>query len=270
MTRSLLVVALLVALLAGCELDRSTTSDVHAGGRVAEFGPPGAGPTGGWLLVDGKGPDGEIPQVEGHRSTLLIDDGDVAGQAACNGFGGGRVHGDRIRFVELVMTLIGCEGEVGASEQAYLAAVQDADTIRRDGERLLLTGPSTTLTFEYLATPDLYHATSGRTMHLKRIRHDGDSTGFVRPATLRLYRGSIEGSTGCRSFSGTYVEREDELVVTGLSVEGDVEECEPREVAQDPVVLEVLGGPVRVRIENGTQLIVTAQGGDSLEYGPGR
>jgi len=230
------------------------------------FGPPGPGPGGGWLLLEGAGPAGEIPQVEGHRSTLVIEDGEVGGHASCNGFGGGRIDGERIRFAEFATTLMGCEGELLASEEAYYSAVQDVATIRREGDRLVLTGPSSALIFEYLAPPDLYRAT-GRTLHLARIRHADESTGVVRSATLRLDRGSIEGSTGCRSFAGTYVERGDELVITRLSLEGDADECGPREVDQEAVVLDVLGDRFHTRVENGTQLIVTAQGGDSLEYG---
>jgi heat shock protein HslJ len=266
MTRALLALALLAALAPGCAADGRTGPSPDAPREVAGFGPPGPGPAGAWLLVEGTGPDGEIPTVEGRRSTLVIEGGDVGGHAACNGFGGGRIDGKRMRFGGLEMTMIGCWGSAGALEDAYLTAVQNADTIRREGDRLVLTGPSTKLTFEYLAPPDLALAT-GRTLRLTRIWHAGETTGVVRPATLRLDRRSIEGSTGCRSFSGTYVESGDELVVTRMSLDGDLEDCGPREVDQELLVLGVVGDRFRTQVENGgTELTLSAQGGDALLF----
>jgi heat shock protein HslJ len=266
MTRALLALALLAALAPGCEADGRTGPSPDAPREAAGFGPPGPGPAGAWLLVEGTGPDGEIPTVEGRRSILVIEDGALGGHAACNGFGGGRIHGERMRFGQLEMTLIGCWGSAGALEEAYLTAVQNGDRIRREGDRLVLTGPSTRLTFEYLAPPDLALAT-GRTLRLRRIWHEGETTGSVGPATLRLDRGSIEGSTGCRSFSGTYVESGDELVITRMFFEGSLEECEPRELDQELVVLSVIGDRFRTRVENGgTELTLTAQDGEGLLF----
>ena len=136
-TRGLLAMVGAVLLLAGC-----------GGGQ----GSPTAEqqPLGSWQLIEGEGPDGEVPLVDDAPVTLQIEDGEAGGTAACNSYGGSvEIGGERLRFQELFQTEMACPGEgVMASEAAYLDALHAVDRHARDGERLVLTGEETRLVFE--------------------------------------------------------------------------------------------------------------------------
>ncbi len=107
-------------------------------------------PTGSWVLVEGEGPDGEVPLVEDAPITLDVEDGELGGTAACNSYGGSvEVDGQQLRIAELIQTEMACPGEgVMDSEAAYLDALRAVDTHHRDGERLELTGEDVRLVFE--------------------------------------------------------------------------------------------------------------------------
>jgi heat shock protein HslJ len=125
-----------VLLLAGCGGDGSPTSE-----RAI---------TGSWALVEGQGPDGEVPLVDDAPVTLDVEDGEVGGTAACNSYGGSlEIEGEHLRIHELFQTEMACEPlEIMESEAAYLRALQAVDAHGRDGDRLELTGDDTRLVFE--------------------------------------------------------------------------------------------------------------------------
>lgn len=107
-------------------------------------------PDGDWLLVEGTGPEGEIPIVEDHPITLSIEGEEIGGTAACNSYGGQAVvSGDQLTLREIVQTEMACPGEgVMDAEAAYLDALLSVHTHERDGERLELLGEDTRLVFE--------------------------------------------------------------------------------------------------------------------------
>jgi heat shock protein HslJ len=87
------------------------------------------------------------------------------------------------------------------------------------------------------------------------------------PATLRLGDdGTIEGSTGCRPFSGTYVVTGDTVAVTELAM-GDVV-CPPQLGDQDSHVVTVLGDGFIPAIER-ERLTLESMGGLGLAYQAG-
>ncbi len=49
---------------------------------------------------------------------------------------------------QIAGTMMACEGEQGTAEQAYFAALGDADAYEIDGDELVLTGPDVELRFE--------------------------------------------------------------------------------------------------------------------------
>lgn len=118
-------------LLAGCG-----DPDGGTGGPVDDL-------VGAWELVEGTGPDGAIPLVEGHPITLIVeDDGEeVGGTAACNSYGATiERDGDRLAVTELFATEMACSPPaVMDAEQAYLAALAGVDAATIEGDRLTLT-----------------------------------------------------------------------------------------------------------------------------------
>ncbi len=111
-----------------------------------------------WTLRFGGGPDGEVVLVDGFPITLNFDGNTIGGTAACNGYGGAyTIDGNRFSINDLGWNEMGCQPDVQASEQAYLAALIDVEAIdlapvdaspEGRGQELALSGGSSELIFE--------------------------------------------------------------------------------------------------------------------------
>ena len=105
-------------------------------------------PSGTWRLVAGHGAEGEIPLVDDHPITLLIEGSEIGGTAACNEYGGRfELAGGTLSIGEMGMTAMGCDAPVAASEAAYVAALAEVSALRMDGAELVLTGDGVELRF---------------------------------------------------------------------------------------------------------------------------
>ena len=105
---------------------------------------------GDWRLVEGHGPDGQIPIVEGHDITLSIEDGDWGGTAACNSYSATvETDSGSLRVTELLQTEMACPGTgVMESEQAYLAAFDRVSGFTVTEDELTLHGTDVGLGFQ--------------------------------------------------------------------------------------------------------------------------
>lgn len=213
---------------------------------------------GAWVLSSGEHDGAEVPIVDGYRITLTIEDASIGGTAACNLYGGdAEIEGSSLRIGALNVTERGCEPAVMASEQAYLSALAAVTTIERTGDQLLLTGPRTELRFA--ALPPVPTAELIGTVWTLETLIEGDTASSVagEPATLELRAdGTLLGSTGCRTLSGTYTLSGDEVVATSLAAEG---ECAPALAAQDGDVIAVLEGGFTATVD-GDRLTLSSQG----------
>ena len=135
---------------------------------------------------------------------------------------------------------------------------------RTASQQLLLSGPEVALTFRPvppLPTADLV----ATTWTLETLIAGETATSVVAgtSATLRLEAdGTHRGSTGCRAFTGRWIEAGGEVVFTDFAAEG---ECSPELADQDGFVIGVLEGGFRPVIE-GDRLTITTSGGDGLQY----
>ena len=84
---------------------------------------------------------GEAP-VEGSNPTLAFTEDEVNGTTGCNQFFGGYTYdAGTIKFDQVGMTMMACDGPVSTVEGAYTAALNGAATVSIDeGGQLLLTG----------------------------------------------------------------------------------------------------------------------------------
>jgi heat shock protein HslJ len=224
---------------------------------------PVAGLDGEWILQRGTIEGQPLELVQGARVSLRIDGAEVGGTAACNQYGGEMERdGDRITFGALFQTEMACDGPIMALETAYLDGLSRVDTARRDADQLRLTGPATELDFTLLQpTPDVDPVgTSWRLESL--ITGDAVSSVFGEAALLLAVDGTLSGSTGCRSFGGSYTLETDELEVTDLVV--DQRACDDQSAGQDGQVLELLGGPLRVTISGDRMTLMG--GANGLDY----
>lgn len=223
-------VALTLA-LAGCGAD-STTTQID----------------GAWRLVDGEHNGQAVPLVPDAAVTMNIDGSEVGGTAACNHYGGTiELDGNRVAISAMSMTEMGCPGDLGASQDAFLAAIVEVETVSRQGDRLVLAGPQTELTFE-LVPPVADADLVGSTWVLDSLIAGDAVSSVMGEATLDLAEdGTVSGFTGCRTFDGDYAISGTEMRVTGLTT--DDRACTDDLVAQDNQVLEVLNDISSVEIE---------------------
>lgn len=247
----ILILAVLISALAACGTE-----------------PPLAQPidlTGSWQLTSGShGGDGLEP-IPTHPVTLEFTADGVGGTAACNGYGGTfDASTGALSIGELSITEMACfPDEVMALERAYIEALLAVNEATIEGTTLTLTGPDTTLEFEELApvpTADLL----GTVWVLDGLI-SGDAVSSVAgdAATLELFSdGSLLGSTGCRTLTGTYVESAGSIETTTLAADG---ECPDDLSGQDSHVISVLEGPFQAEVD-GHSLTLTRSDGDGLTY----
>jgi heat shock protein HslJ len=222
-----------------------------------------AGLIGSWVLTQGTGPDGEVPIVEGYRITLEIEGAEVGGTSACNHyFGRIAVTGNALRIDQLGGTEMACQPDVMASESSYWVALGAVTRWARDGDRLVLSGPNASLTYELLQpVPD---AAMVDTVWVLDTLISGDAASSVETrATLELRSDrTFAGSTGCREFTGRYVISGDQVVVTDLAMAG---ECSAELASQDSHVVTVLEGGFTVQVA-GNRLTLGSSGNEGLSY----
>lgn len=239
-------------------------------------GEPAAGPkprggsstsyTGAWKLIEGHGPRGEVPLVDGYRITLDLEKESLGGTAACNMYDGGvAIEGDSFRMKGTVVTEMGCRPNVMESESAYLDALHEVDSIDRTGDRLTLTGDATELRFALLPPIPTAELVDTR-WELESLLYGTGSDGMVSSAhhghLIIKSDGTIAGSTGCRDLHGEWIERGDEIYFTTFGAEGSCPE-ELRE--QDGHVVGALGDGFTVEI-NGDRLTVMGRFHIGLGY----
>lgn len=203
---------------------------------------------GAWRLTSGEHEGRPVPVLPDAGITMNIDGADVGGVAACNHYGGTiELSGDQVAISALSMTEMGCPGDLTASQDAFLAAIGEVQTLSRRGDSLVLAGPETELTFELLppvADADLV----GSTWVLDSLITGDAVSSVMGEATLDLAEdGTVSGFTGCRTFDGDYSISGMEMRITGLTT--DDRACADELVAQDTHVLEVLSDIFSVEID---------------------
>jgi heat shock protein HslJ len=227
--------------------------------------PAAVDPDGQWQLVSGTVDGQQLALNDDARVTLVVEGSSVSGDSACNRyFGEFTMIDGRVTLGGLGATEMACADPVMAIEAAYLAGLSKVDSALLDGAVLVLGGPDTKLRFERLPPPPAAVVIGTQWVLEGLIDGDAISSTVGDPATLVLHAdGTLEGSTGCRTLTGTYSVEGDEFNVTQLDTEG---ECPADVATQDAHVLEVLGDGFRVSM-TGELLTLNAAGGAGLSYG---
>jgi heat shock protein HslJ len=275
-TRALLTVVAAVLLVACGGLAGPTAPVVEGDGA-------GTDPAGSWVLVDAR-PTMDVPA--GARVTLqVVAEGDawqVGGTAACNSYFGTVVtDGARWRGEGYGATEMACEEPRMAAERAYLHSLAQVDHwMRPSVDELVLSGQEVTLRFASLPpvpTAELTGTTWVLEGLVTGVGTDATISSTVADAdvaTLRLdSAGTVEVSTGCRTFTGEWVEAGDAILLTTFGVRGDspniatdgTTTCDEAVVAQEHHVLSVLGDGFRAEID-GEHLTLASRDELGLTY----
>jgi heat shock protein HslJ len=139
----------LVLLLAAC--GEAADQSLRVGPAPSGSGSPYAGT---WKLTSGRGPDGQVPVIRDYPITLTIDRAVIGGTAACNSYGGDvTVRGSSFKIGATSMTEMACAPLVMRSQDAYLRALSQVDSVARDSGGLTLSGRDTELTFALVPPP---------------------------------------------------------------------------------------------------------------------
>lgn len=259
-----LVVAPALA-LAACSPALDTTSDPTPATPSTTAGLAPADSSGSWELTEGTVDAEAIPLVDGFPITLLVTADGVGGRASCNSyFGSYDIDGSKIGFSELGQTEMACSPtETMDAERLYLGALTRAESFAIDGDTLRIEGQGVLLRYELLPPVPESELLGTVWMLDSLVSSDAVSSVSGEPATLELFTdGSMIGSTGCRSLTGSYVIAGAEVVMTEMSANG---ECPDDLAAQDNHVVSVLGDGFRVGIEGGT-LTLHSMGEEGLIY----
>ena len=219
--------------------------------------------TGAWQMTSGVVDGVGFAIVPDAAITMTVRGSEIQGRAACNHYGGQIVVEDgRPRFSLTSMTQMACADPVMAAEAAFLAALPRVVDAARDGDRLVLTGPDVELTFDLLPPVPVADLVGTDWVLESLISGEAVSSVAGERATLRLEAdGTISGSTGCRTFTGHWIEAVGGISHTDLGADG---ECPPELATQDGHVVGVIEG-FRAAID-GDVLTLTGNGGDGLSY----
>lgn len=266
---------LLVSLLALTALLASACGDDSS----TDVGAPDTGGTdnatddssldGAWILVDSNVDGAPLALLDDYAVTMNIDGAELGGRAACNSYGGNVVLTDtEFQSTELFQTEMGCEEPAMSLEFAYLSSLGRVTSWTRAGDIAELTGDGVSLTFEIVPPPPTADLVDTAWELDTIITGDTASSTIANADTAHLSLaadGSLSGSTGCRSFTGAYVETGGTITITSLTMEG---ECAADLVSQDNAVVSVIEGEVTVTID-GPHLTLMAPGGEGLRYTAG-
>ena len=236
---------------------------------------PGASPDspdptsieGGWRLVDGRGPGGEIPKGDEIDITLDIEGTTASGRSACNQyFSEIDESEDSFRLRGIGGTEMGCAPDVMEAEKLYHQALAEVDSRRMEGQILVLSGGKSELLFERIPPQPTAELTDTE-WHLEGLivgSGDEGSVSSVQPATLVLHAdGRLTGSTGCRKLTGKWEEQPSHIATPELGAEG---RCPASLRDQDDHVVGVIGDGFVAELEGTSLTLTDPEGGRGLLY----
>jgi heat shock protein HslJ len=213
--------------------------------------------TGDWQLDHGTVDGIAIPIVDGFDITMGLHAPSLVGTAACNDWGGrlSLVDGG-IRVTDIASTAKRCADDVMASEAAFMRAIGLVLAAQGEGDQLSLLGPGVELVFSRLAPPDTA-ALVGTTWRLTAFGEGGVRAPRGDPVTLRFDAGgSFSGSTGCRMFTGTWMQGTGDIVVLTMSMIGG---CPSDLEDQDGFVVAVLGDGFQSQLDGDRLTLITGR-----------
>lgn len=245
------------ALLAACTSSSTPTSTLTQDPFDA---------TGDWTLESGSVDGAAIPVLADNPITFSVAGSEVSGQAACNFYGGRlEVADGQVRLGQTSSTAMACgelDSEVMRSEAAFLRALDQVRGARGGTDSMTLFGPTVELIFTRNAPIPVAEIVGTDWSLESVIQGDNAAAAIGGPATLRLDAdGTFHGSTGCRTFTGTWIQAQGRLTATTITMAG---ECPGGLGGQDVLVTEALSGSTPT-IE-GDRLSLAVNGGAAVIY----
>jgi heat shock protein HslJ len=209
-----------------------------------------------WVLDDASiaGLVDEVPP--GVQVTVMFEDGQAHGTAACNSYGGTYQAGDdgSLSFDGFAVTEMACEQPLMTVESAYLAALNDVNSFRIEGS-LVLTGDGVTLTFAK-ESPSEPLPLVGTTWRLTTFAAADVVSSVISDTEITAtFSGddTVAGSAGCNRFSGTYASTGNTLSFSPLAA--TKMRCAGEVMAQESAFVDAMGAVASFSIQ-GTRLLL--------------
>ncbi|MCB1004937.1 MAG: META domain-containing protein [Acidimicrobiales bacterium] len=211
----------------------------------------------------------ELP--DGATATLAVDGGLASGVGPCNSYTGAFVlDGTSVEIGPLAGTLIACEQALMDAQDAFVSALEAADTVELDGDRLLLTGPDDVrLAFDAV---DRYQALVGEWDVVNLATADA-VTGPVAgtaPTVAFADDGTVSATTGCNQAGGEWQLEGNALAIGPLaatfrtcdSPDGIMDqEAALFQALEDTAQMSVAGDTLTLLRADGTITLVLAEAG---------
>ena len=228
-----------------------------------------------WTVVNyNNGNQAVVTLIAGSEISLNFGaDGQVSGNAGCNGYGGGyQVQGANLKIGPLVNTSMACASPEGVMDQEtkYLAALQNAATYVIEGNTLTIRDAGGAM--QVVATKAAASSGLGGTSWTVINYNNGNEAvvGMIAGSEVTLNfgtDGTVSGSAGCNRYTGGYQAENQTLKVGQLattmmmcaSPEGVMEqETKYLTALQNAATYSIDGNMLTIRDASGaTQVIAT-------------
>lgn len=210
------LVALGFGALAGCGSDNSSSTTATTA-TAASGTTTGATPleATSWVLgTDALG----LPGVDQYAPTAVFASGTVTGNAACNGYSGTyATSGSKMTISQVLGTQMSCGPVADAIETAYLGRLAKVATYAIDGTTLALSDASGATILSYSVSTESLTGNWNINAYLQADNQAFNSVvNGTNPTAVFGADGSLSGTTGCNSFTGTYTVKGDALTISAL------------------------------------------------------
>ncbi len=196
-------------------------------------------------------------------------EGTVSGSDGCNQYSGPfRTNGQEITVGQLTSTLIGCELQLGAQAQAFTQALAGATTWRQtDTGALELHGHGDVIAEPAIDAPDSSAAVVVDLVGTGWVLEELAGTTFVDTLPTITFGGdgTVTGSAGCNTFSGTYAVDGTSLAFGPLATTKMA--CADQTMFVESAFLAALGGVTGWSVRPDGHLVL--DGRRPLTLGPG-
>jgi len=233
------LLAALVLIGAACTNDAGFESPTTSTGSGGSDGT--ASIVGPWTLVSYGSGDAQTSAAPEPAALVFAADGRFTGSTGCNNLAGDyTVSGSKLTVSPGPMTKRACVDDAGnAQEQAVLAGLTSVTGFGVDGDRLTISdaGGRTLLVFE--------RGPEGLTDTAWTVSGINTGTAVVSSEFIGALNatfaadGTVSGSGGCNTFSGTYTDDNGSVAITGL--QSTEIGCEPERATLESQYFAALG-----------------------------
>ena len=221
-----------------------------------------------WVLESYAGPNGAVPaEATGDVATLsFAPDGSFSGSTGCNRIlGSYSQEGSSLTFAAGPMTLRACPEPVAAQESAIVEALPLVASFTGDGTLALLDADGTTL-LTYAPGLSSLAGTSWQATGINNGKEAVVSQAGTEKVTATFGEdGTVSGSGGCNTYSGTYTTTDPDGITIGPVAATEMA-CPAPAMEIEGMYFAALGSVTTYQIEGNTLTLRDASGATQVAF----